>query len=148
MKTISKIQEWGNTHHPAWFDFFRIALGLVLMCKGIQFALNLDAFSEMMAVSKLPASFAISLVAHLVILTHIIGGLMIVLGTGTRLACLVLIPILLVAIFYVNLPENVVKPYSELWLSVSVLVALVFFMVEGDGRISVDYEKSDTKMTK
>ena len=138
MKTISKIQRWGDTHHPAWFDFFRVLLGLVLLWKGIQIATHLDAFSQMMAGSKLPTSVAISFFAHLVLLVHIIGGLMIAIGTNTRIACLVQIPILLIAIFYVNLPANVLKLYSEFWLSVSVLIALVFFTIEGNGPLSVD----------
>ena len=141
MKTLSKIQKWGDTHHPAWFDLFRITLGLILLWKGIQFATNLDAFSEMMAKNKVAAAFAISLIAHLVIFVHIIGGLMIAIGTNTRAACLVQIPILLVAIFYVNLPANISKPYAEFWLAVSVLIALVVFVVEGDGPLSVEHKK-------
>jgi len=148
MKTISKIQRWGDAHHPAWFDFFRILLGFVLLWKGIQVAMNLDAFSKMMAESRLPASFAISFFAHLVILVHIIGGAMIAIGTNTRAACLVQIPVLLGAIFYVNLPEDVLRPYSELWLSVSVLIALVFFMVEGNGPLSVEHEHADNNYAK
>lgn len=138
MKTVSKIQKWGDAHHPAWVDLFRVLLGLILVWKGIQVATNLSAFSEMMAKTKLPASFAISLSAHFVIVAHIIGGMLIAIGTNTRAACLVQIPILLVAIFYVNLPANVIRPYSEFWLSVSVLIALVFFMIEGNGPLSVD----------
>ena len=138
MKTLTKIQRWGDAHHPAWFDVFRILLGLVLLWKGIQIAYNLDAFSEMMAKSKLPASFGISLIAHLIIMLHIIGGLLITIGTNTRLACLVQIPVLLGAIFFVNLPANIMRPYSEFGLSVTVLVALVFFMVEGNGPLSVE----------
>lgn len=143
MKTLTKIQRWGDTHHPAWFDFFRILLGLILLWKGIQVAMNLDAFSHMMAESRLPASFAISFFAHLVILVHIIGGAMIAVGTNTRAACLVQIPILLAAIFYVNLPADVLRPYSELWLSVSVLIALVVFMIEGNGPLSVENWQAD-----
>ncbi|GEO09025.1 DoxX family protein [Segetibacter aerophilus] len=135
---ITKIERWGDTHHPRWIDILRIILGLVLIWKGVEFALNLDAFSVLMAKSKLVTSFGISLSAHLIIVIHIIGGLMITIGTQTRSSCLFQIPILLVAVFFVNLPEHVFKPYSEFWLSVSVLVGLIFFLVEGNGPLSVD----------
>jgi uncharacterized membrane protein YphA (DoxX/SURF4 family) len=117
-------------------------LGLVLLLKGIQIANHLNVFSEMMAKSKLPASFAISLLAHLVILLHIIGGFLIAIGTNTRVACLVQIPVLLVAVFYVNLPAGVATFYSEFWLSVSVLIGLVFFMIEGNGPLSVEHRET------
>jgi len=137
---INKIENWGDTHHPAWIDFFRVLLGLVIIWKGVEFALNLDAFSKLMAKTGLITSLGISLFAHVIIFIHIIGGLMIALGTNTRAACLFQIPILLVAVFYVNLPEHIFKPYSEFWLSVSVLVALVFFLIEGNGPLSVEHD--------
>jgi putative oxidoreductase len=135
---ITKIEKWGDTHHPRWVDMLRIILGLVLIWKGIEFALNLDAFSVLMAKSRLATSFGISLSAHLIIVIHIIGGLMINIGTNTRSCCLFQIPILLVAVFFVNLANNVFKPYSEFWLSASVLVGLIFFLIEGNGSLSVD----------
>lgn len=138
MATLSKIKKWGDAHHPAWIDFLRIGLGMVLIWKGVQIATNLDAFSAWMAKCKLIQSFGISFIAHVVILVHIIGGLMILVGTNTRTACLCQIPILLFAIFYVNLPANIIEPYSEFWLSVAVLVMLVFFSIEGNGPLSVD----------
>lgn len=143
MKIITKIEKWGDTHHPRWIDLFRILLGVILIWKGVEFALNLDAFSVLMAKTGLITSLGISLFAHLIIFVHIIGGLMIAIGTHTRTSCLFQIPILLVAVFYVNLPSHVFKPYSEFWLSMSVLVALVFFMIEGNGPLSVEHENYD-----
>jgi putative oxidoreductase len=140
LHVINKIEKWGDTHHPAWIDFIRMLLGLVIVWKGVEFALNLDAFSKLMAKTGLITSLGISLFAHAIIFIHIIGGLMIAIGTHTRTSCLFQIPILLVAVFYVNLPEHVFKPYSEFWLSLSVLIALVFFLVEGNGPLSVEHE--------
>ena len=144
MHTISKIQKWGDAHHPHWIDFFRIALGVILIWKGIQFATHLGAFTQLMISTDVGQSIGISLVAHLIILIHIIGGLMIALGTQTRLACLFQLPIVLAAIFLVNLPAKLTQPYAELWLSISVLVALVFFLVEGNGRLSVEHSHTES----
>ncbi|MDX5339191.1 MAG: DoxX family protein, partial [Cyclobacteriaceae bacterium] len=34
MNIITKIEHWGDTHHPKWIDILRIALGLVILYKG------------------------------------------------------------------------------------------------------------------
>jgi putative oxidoreductase len=146
MNIITKIEKWGDTHHPGWIDIFRVLLGLVLVWKGVEFALNLDAFSKLMAKTGLITSLGISLFAHLIIFTHIIGGLMIAIGTHTRTSCLFQIPILLVAVFYVNLPGQVFKPYAEFWLSVTVLIGLVFFLIEGNGPLSVERDGYDKRV--
>ena len=140
MNRLLKIQEWGNKHHPKWLDYFRIVLGLILIWKGIAFALNLHEFTLMMRNAGLGFAVSLSLCAHLIIVFHIIGGLMIALGTHTRAFCLLNLPILLVAVFFVNLSGNVFRPYAEFWFSCIVLAGLVTFLIEGDGVLSIEYE--------
>ena len=141
MNILNKIQAWGDQHHPKWLDYFRIVLGLTLIWKGIAFALNLEAFTSLMENSGIGAAVSISLIAHLIIMFHLIGGLMIALGTHTRLFCILNLPILLVAVFFVNLPAHVFRPYSEVWLSGLVLAGLICFLIEGDGVLSIENEK-------
>ena len=140
MKLLIKVLNWGDRHHPLWLDFFRIALGLVLIWKGISFALNLNAFTNLMMNAGLGTAVFISLIAHLIMGLHILGGLFIAIGSHTRLFCLLNLPILLVAVFFVNLSANIFRPYAEFWLSCSVLLALVCFLIEGDGKLSVEHE--------
>ncbi|WP_235324480.1 DoxX family protein [Pedobacter lusitanus] len=145
MNLISKIQDWGDHHHPKWLDYLRIALGITLVWKGVAFALNLHAFTVLMENSGLGTAVSISLLAHLIIALHIIGGLLIALGTHTRLFCLLIIPILVVAVFYVNLPQQqIFRPYSEFWLSCLVLAGLICFLIEGDGVLSIENVKKTT----
>ncbi|MGY0036110.1 DoxX family protein [Pedobacter sp. NJ-S-72] len=95
--------------------------------------------------SGLGTAVTISLLAHLIIALHIIGGLLIALGTHTRLFCLLIIPILIVAVFYVNLPQQqIFRPYSEFWLSCLVLVGLICFLIEGDGVLSIETVRKST----
>lgn len=141
MNIISRIQDWGDNHHPKWLDYIRIVLGLVLIWKGIAFALNLHAFTSLMENSGLGTAVSISMIAHLIIALHIIGGLLITLGTNTRMFCLLNIPILIVAVFFVNLPEQVFRPYSEFWFSCIVLVGLICFLIEGNGVLSIERER-------
>jgi putative oxidoreductase len=138
MKVLSKIQEWGDQHHPKWLDFFRMALGLILIWKGVAFAFNLHAFTSLMENAGLGTAVSISLIAHMIIVLHMIGGLMIALGTHTRMFCLLNLPVLLVAVFYVNLPGQIFRPYSEFWFSCIVAIALICFLVEGDGVLSIE----------
>jgi putative oxidoreductase len=141
MKVLTKIQEWGDQHHPKWLDFIRMALGLTLMWKGIEFAFNLHAFTGLMENAGLGTAVSISVMAHTIIALHLIGGLMIALGSHTRMFCLLNLPVLLVAVFYVNLPGQIFRPYSEFWFSCIVAVALICFFVEGDGIISIENDR-------
>ena len=140
MKLLTNIQNWGDHHHPKWLDFFRIVLGVILIWKGILFALNLNAFTNLMMQHRLGTAVALSIAAHLIIGLHIIGGFFIAIGSHTRMFCLLNLPILLVAVGFVNLSENIFRPYAEFWLSCSVLTALVCFLVEGNGVWSVEHQ--------
>jgi putative oxidoreductase len=145
MNLISKIQDWGDHHHPKWLDYLRIVLGITLIWKGVAFALNLHAFTVLMENSGLGTAITISLLAHLIIALHIIGGLLIALGTHTRIFCLLIIPILIVAVFYVNFPnQQIFRPYSEFWLSCLVLAGLICFLIEGNGVLSIETVRKST----
>lgn len=126
-----------------WLDLFRILLGLVLIWKGVLFAYNLGAFTALMMHSGIGTAVSISIAAHLIIGLHIVGGFFLVIGSHTRFFCLLNLPILLVAVFFVNLSANVFKPYSEFWLSCLVLAGLICFLIEGDGVISVENRKEE-----
>jgi putative oxidoreductase len=145
MNMLKKIQNWGDHHHPKWLDYFRILLGLILIWKGIDFYINMQAFSNLMRGAFLGTAVSISILAHLIIMLHIIGGLAISLGTHTRIFCLVNLPILIGAVFFINISGGIFKPYAEFWFSVSVLIGLVCFAIEGNGIISVDRDKVYTK---
>jgi putative oxidoreductase len=141
MNYINKVVAWGDSHHPKALDYFRISLGIILMWKGIEFWLHLNAFSKLMQSSTLGFAASISLIAHLIIVFHIIGGLLIALGTYTRVFCLLNLPILVTAVLFINPNPEFLKPYAEFWLSLVVLLGLVCFLIEGNGKISVEHQK-------
>lgn len=142
MSTLKRMQNWGDRNHPVWLDFFRILLGLVLIWKGVAFYMNIGAFSTLMHNAHLGTAVGISMIAHFIILVHVLGGIAIALGTYTRTFCLINLPILIGAVFFINLSPLILRPYSELWLSVSVLIGLAIFIIEGNGILSVDNPKS------
>lgn len=122
--------------NPVWMDGLRILLGLFLFIKGISFLSNSsDVFyllSQQQSLENLKkASLFFSVF-------HIIGGLMIAFGALTRFALLVQIPILLGAVFLVNVQNGLTLQNTELWVSAAVLSLSLFFMVMGPGRFSID----------
>jgi putative oxidoreductase len=147
MKTLDKIQDWGDRHHPKWLDILRIALGLVLIWKSIAFIFNLnvlaDFLSETGLTDQIGTSVFLTLLTYLIIALHLIGGIYIALGAHTRLFCLLNLPVLLGAVFLVNLRQNIFKPYSEFWLSLFILLAIICFFIEGNGYWAVEHGKDE-----
>lgn len=145
MKALDKIQDWGDRHHPKWLDIFRIALGLVLIWKGVEFLFNLDVLADFLRetglTDQIGTSVFLTLLTYGIIGLHIVGGICIALGTSTRLYCLLNLPILIGALFLVNLRNNIFKPYSGFWLSLFVLLAIICFFVEGNGYWSIEEKK-------
>jgi putative oxidoreductase len=138
MNLIQRLEKWGDAHHPKWLDFVRIALGLILLFKGVQFINNLQPLTELMANSKFIGSLSVGIMVHVVVFANILGGAMILFGLLTRATCIALIPILAGAVFFVNLPAGAAQSSSELMLSIIILCLLVLFAIEGSGKLSFD----------
>ncbi|MEJ8804271.1 DoxX family protein [Pontibacter sp. H249] len=127
-----------SANNPIWMDGLRVILGMFLFLKGVLFLEHTtDVFyifsSSQELLSEGKAHFLTSAV-------HIVGGLMIMVGMLTRLALLCQIPILLGALLIVNPQQEsgLSLQNTELILSLAVTVLVVFFMVKGPGRYSVD----------
>lgn len=120
-------------------------MGLVLVWKGVEFLLNLDVLAEYVRETGLTYQIGISvlltMLTYAIIGVHVAGGVCIALGTRTRFYCLLNLPVLLGAVFLVNLRANILKPYSELWISILVTLAITCFLVEGNGYWSVESKK-------
>lgn len=136
MDTILRAVKWGDTHHPKWVDFIRIALGIFLMYKAIAWLIYMGRLSDLMTGSMSFGLFALTLLGHYVVFAHLLGGLGLILGMFTRAACIVQIPILLAAVFVVNANTTMMQPYWEVVSSVAVLLLLVYFMIVGNGPLS------------
>lgn len=134
---IHQIDHWAKAHHPIWIDFLRIGLGIFILAKGIMFVQNTAAIHTILQNSEFPW-VSIGL-AHYVAFAHLVGGLLIAIGLITRVAILFQIPILLGAVFYVNAERGFYTENSELWVSLIVLALLVFFLIFGSGKFSVDH---------
>jgi uncharacterized membrane protein YphA (DoxX/SURF4 family) len=92
-------------------------------------------------------SFTTMLMSNYVAFAHILGGILLILGVLTRFACLVNIPILIGAVFFVN-TALYSRPNPEVLLSVLVLLLLICFLVVGNGPVQLlkfrEGERGDT----
>src|SRR4051812_29904194 len=99
MNIIQRLEHWGDHHHPKWIDILRVALGVFLIYKGIDFLRNMSSMMSFMS-NRLPSfgSFSLIMLGHYIVFAHLLGGFLLVLGLLTRFACLIQIPVLLGAV--------------------------------------------------
>lgn len=138
METIAKFESWADKHHPQWIDFLRVVLGLFILYKGILFISNTGELMDLMKNKDLQF-FNLGL-AHYVAFAHLVGGFLIAVGLVTRFAILFQIPILLVAVFFVNIDSGFLSVSNnlEFELSLIVLILLLVFLIFGSGKFSLD----------
>lgn len=147
MNYAQRIELWGDRHHPKWLDIVRVLLGIFLCYKGFEFLSNINLLQNAMNNKLSSNAFGLTLLSHYVLFAHIFGGALLILGLLTRVACIIQIPVLLGAIFFINSSGNIFRPFSELWLSILVLLLLIYFLIVGNGPWSlnwfVEHDKSN-----
>ena len=147
MNWIDSVIPWTVPKHNKWFDISRILLGAFIFYKGITFTQNSGELFDYLHV--LPGEFAdfsgntltqdstnlqemsgslnLVLTVYLflyLITAHLIGGAALVLGLFTRWMCLMQIPILLVAVFLINLPKGFISIANSIELSISIVILI------------------------
>jgi putative oxidoreductase len=137
MNLLQRIEHWGDTHHPAWMDIVRIALGIFLVYKGVDYLYHMSDLISLMEGQTSFGDFTYVLAGHYAVFAHILGGILLIFGVLTRFACIIQIPVLLGAIFFLSTNKDMLRPYSELLLSIVVLLLLIYFLVAGNGPWSV-----------
>ncbi|MBD0350625.1 MAG: DoxX family protein [Flavisolibacter sp.] len=127
-----------SADQPAWLTFLRVALGIILIWKGINFIRDTSALKALIEQTGvgLFTQNAGALALVVTILT-LLCGFFITAGLFTRIASVVQIPIILVAIVFVIM-KNIERNGFELVLTVVVLLLLVLFALKGSGALSAD----------
>lgn len=138
MNFAQRLENWGDRHHPKWIDIIRIALGIFLCLKGVEFATNMSIVMSLMTGYMPFSSFMMIIIGHYIVFAHTMGGFLLATGLLTRLACIIQIPILLGAIIFINFPSLMMRPFSELFISILVLALLIYFLIIGSGPWSLD----------
>jgi putative oxidoreductase len=134
MATIKSLNKWANAHTYYPLDVVRLALGVFLFMKGIDFMSNLAQMAEVIKpFQDLPGGM---LILHYIVPAHFVGGFLIVVGLLTRWAVIAQLPILIGAIVVNFL--GVMNSTNLILASITLLVC-VFFLLYGSGKHSADY---------
>ena len=148
MNLLHRLEFWGDRHHPRWMDFVRIALGAFLLYKGFDFLQNMSRLLGLMSKNPYFGDFSYFLAGHYVVFAHILGGILLILGVLTRAACLIQIPVMLGAIFFVSTNQEMLKPYSQLAVSILVLLLLIYFLIAGNGPMALKIRPEEDKLNR
>ena len=127
---------WLKNNRDMCVEALLIYLGLGLIFKGIQFILNRELAQEYASHVHIP--FFEFLTMHVVVAVNVAGGLLLTLGLITRVAALIQIPILLGAIFFVHWQQGLFSRSESLEFVILLLFLMIFFVIYGGGRLSVD----------
>jgi putative oxidoreductase len=141
MNMVRRIEHWGDLHHPKWLDIIRIVLGMIIFTKGIIFISSTNVQQDWIfhnSTFDFSGLLAVVLI-HIVAFAHVIGGMLIIAGLLTRLSVVIQMPIVLGAMFFVNITKGLTFVNTELWLSVIVFIMLVVIWIAGSGTFSADH---------
>lgn len=136
MNAILKIEDWADHHRPAWLDFLRIVLGLVILVKGFLFFEHRIIITDYVLTHTF--EYFNFMGAQYTVLISFGGGLLITSGLLTRFASLINLPILIAEVFFVNMPERFTFMNTNLIISVAVLILLIIFAIFGSGSFSAE----------
>ncbi|MEO6133743.1 MAG: DoxX family membrane protein [Ginsengibacter sp.] len=129
----------GKTHvQPIWLTGLRVILGLILAYKGISFISDtalLETLIQRSGVGVFTQNAKIF--SFIVSYLSLLCGLFIASGLWTRIFSIIQIPILIIAVFMVNI-KGLGEIGFEMVLSIITLILLILFAVKGSGTHSAD----------
>ncbi len=134
MNMLQRLHRWDDTH-PLIHLLFRVILGLLLVQKGVSFMSNSQHLETLLQQSGF-STWNVFLVSYITF-AHLIGGVFIAIGLFTRLAVILQLPILIGAVFLVNMGMTDLNA-GELILSILTLILLIYYLIHGSGEYSVD----------
>ncbi|MFS8083336.1 MAG: DoxX family protein [Ginsengibacter sp.] len=142
-----------TTVQPLWLTALRILLGFILAWKGIVFIRDYALLEKYIGETGVGfLSKNANALAFVVSYLSLLSGLFIACGLWTKLFSIIQLPILIVAIFFVNIKGIGESPFESI-LSIITLVLLIVFIIKGSGKLSADeffrtYYKAGTEKGK
>lgn len=134
-----------DRHHPRWIDVIRMLLGIAIFIRGIYFIHNPEALLQILDNSRISGWTFI--VEHHVAFTYLVGGILIAIGLITRIAIIFQLPVFFGSIYCSLTDTGFFSVFSDLTFSVIMFVLLIFFLIWGPGKFSVDgYMRRDHHM--
>ncbi|WP_248723056.1 DoxX family protein [Seonamhaeicola sp. ML3] len=134
MGTIKVLNKWANRHTYLPLDLIRVALGIFLFIKGVDFMANSEMLAQLLKPFQNMAGSM--MIIHYVAPAHFIGGILIATGLLTRWAIVAQLPILIGAVV-LNFVGDMNTP--NLITAICTLLVCGFFLIYGSGKHSLDY---------
>jgi uncharacterized membrane protein YphA (DoxX/SURF4 family) len=139
----NKLLHWARRHREWDVDLLRIYLGIVLLVQGIIFISDTSSIAGQTGIfgggTFGQYNYASFFVAHIIAITHLCGGLLLLLGLMTRIAALIQLPILFGAVFIVHFSAGMFTADPSLKFAALVLAALLVVFIHGPGMLSLDW---------
>ncbi len=134
MGTVKSLNKWANAHSYYLIDLVRVAFGVFLFAKGVDFMSNFAQMAEVIKpFENMPGGM---LIIHYIAPAHFVGGFLIVIGLLTRWAVIAQLPILIGAILVNFLGE---MNANNLIVASVALINCLFFLIYGSGKHSSDF---------
>lgn len=132
-----KVSCWGDQHCPKWLGFVRIALGLFLVYKGLNYMFTIEKIQ--VVTDNVDQALFYMMLFQIVIFVHFVGGIFITIGIFTKLAGIVQVPILIGALAAVKYPNGYITPGGPIELGITILTLVLLFviMIFGSGGYSI-----------
>jgi putative oxidoreductase len=135
MKKLTRVNPWGVTCHTNRFVFLRMALGILLFIKGLDFISTTASLQELLAQQKnIARQMALLLLG--IAWAQLSGGVLIVLGLFTRWACVLQLLMVTVTLL-IKFSNYTLSDYALLEI-IAVLLALILVLEKGGGAVSLD----------
>lgn len=112
----------------------RVVIGLVFVMSGWGKLHHLDDVTEFFTTLSIPMPHANAVFVSSV---ELVGGLLLIVGLGTRIAALLLIGVMTVATLTAVLPDADKQVLSS--IEISYLLSFVWLVVSGPGPVSIDH---------
>ena len=127
-----------NSRQPSVFTILRVALGLILFWKSFNFIRD-TAIAQTLIEHTGVGVFSSNAEVLALVITYLglLCGFFIFIGLFTRIASVVQIPVLIVAVFFVNI-QSIGENKFEFFLSLITLLLLIIFAIKGSGVFSAD----------
>ena len=135
VKTNIPEKSWARQQN--WIPLLRIALGLIIFWKAVNFIR--DTVTVKMLIERTGIgvfSQNSDVLAFIIAYLSMLCSVFIAVGLFTRVASIIQIPILVVAVFFVNI-KNIGENTFEFMLSIIALLLLILFAIKGSGSLTL-----------
>ncbi len=136
--TNPRSAQFSSGYKPKWLTLLRVALGIIILLKGISFFMDNTLLMGLLQRTNLAfVGSNLEVWASIITYFNLLGGVFIVTGFFTRITCILLIPVVAAAVF-LNFKLGIDSDAGNLFLSIISLLLLVLFAKLGSGNISAD----------